>query len=82
MCIRDSVDTFAAPDAGIGASQLHCAFPGFSAGVGEEGAIEAAAFGEAQGELGLTLVVEEVGGVDELAALLGDGVFDDGAPVP
>ena len=60
----------------MGARQLQRAFPGFGAGVGEEDAVEAGALGEAQREFGLTLVIEEVRGVDERAALAGDGFFD------
>ncbi len=70
-------DAFAALEAGIGAGQLHGALPGFGAGVGEEGAVEAGLLGEAQGELRLALVVVEVRGVDERAALAGDGFDDD-----
>ncbi len=68
--------TFAAQQAGMSAGELECAFPGFGASVGKEDAIEAGALGKAKRELGLTLVIEEVGGMDELAALLGDGVLD------
>ena len=67
---------FAAQQAGVGARQLERALPGFGAGVGEEDAVEAGALGEAQRELGLALVVVEVRGVDERAALRGDGLFD------
>jgi hypothetical protein len=60
----------------MGARQLHCALPGFGAGVGEEDAVEAGALGEAQREFRLSLVIEEVRRVDERAALAGDGFFD------
>ena len=42
----------------------------------EEGAIEAGPLGEAQRKLRLALVVVEVRGVDERAALAGDGFFN------
>ncbi len=67
---------FAAQQAGMGARQLQRAFPGFGAGVGEEDAIQAGALGEPQRKLRLALVIEEVRGVDERAALLGDGLLD------
>ena len=67
---------FAAQQAGMGARQLHCAFPGLGAGVGEKHAIEAGALGEAQRQLGLALVIEEVRGVNERAALVDDGSLD------
>ena len=72
---------FRAEQASVSASELERALPGLGAGVGEEDAIEAGALGETQGQLGLTLVVEEVRGVDELAALNGDGVLNDGAGI-
>ena len=67
---------FAAQQAGVGAGQLERAFPGFGAGVGEEDAVEAGALGEAQRQFRLALVIVEVRGVDERAALASDGFFD------
>ena len=67
--------------AGISARQLQRALPGFGAGVGEKGAVEAGALGEAQREFRLTLVIVEVRGVDERAALAGDGFFNRGMAV-
>ncbi len=75
------VDAFAASEAGVGASELEGGFVDFRTAVGEEGAIHAGGFGEAQREGGLALVVIEVGGVDELAALFRDGVLDGGVGV-
>ena len=72
---------FCPQQAGVSAGKLERALPCFSAGVGEEDAIEAGAFGKAQSEFGLALVIEEVRSVDELAALLGNGALDDRAPV-
>ena len=57
---------FRAQQAGVGAGELQRGFPGFGAGVAEEGAVEAGDFGEAERELyGGASVVEEVAGVDE-----------------
>ena len=70
-------DAFTALEAGVGAGQLHGALPCFRAGVGEKGAVKAGLFGEAQGELRLALVEVEVRGVDERAALAGDGFNND-----
>ena len=64
------VDAFAAQQAGVGTGQLHGAFPGFGAGVGEEDAVQAGSLSEAQRQFGLPFVIEEVRGVDERAALL------------
>ncbi len=72
------VRAFAAQEAGVGARQLERALPGFGAGVGEEGAVEAGALGEAQREFRLALVIEEVRGVDQRAALAGDGLLNRG----
>ena len=54
----------------MGAGELQRGLPGFGAAVAEEDAIEAGDLGEAQGEFGGVLVIEEVGGVDERLALL------------
>ena len=72
---------FAAQQAGMGAGEFQRAFPGFGAGVGKEDAVEAGTLGETQSELGLALVIEEVRRVNELAALLGDGLFNRRMPV-
>jgi len=65
----------------MSARQLHCAFPGFGAGIREEDAIHAGAFVETHREFCLALVIEEVGCVDERLALTGDGLFDHGVGV-
>ncbi len=58
------------------ARQFHRAFPCFSAGIGEEYAIEAGALGETQRQFRLPLVIEEVRSVNERAALIDDGSLD------
>ena len=58
---------FGAEQAGVGAGELERGLPGLGAGVAEEDAVHAADLGQAQGELGGVLVVEEVRGVDEAA---------------
>ncbi len=79
--LRSDVDAFAALEAGIDARQLHCAFPCFRPGIGEEDTIQAGALGEAQRQFRLTLVIIQIRGMDERAALAGDGFFNDGVAV-
>ena len=50
-------------------ASLSAPLPRFSAGVGKEAAVEAGALGQAQRELGLAFVIEEVRRVNERAAL-------------
>ncbi len=59
------------------ARQFQRTLPGLGAGVGEEHAVKAGVFGEAQSKLCLAAVIEKVRGVDERAALAGDGLFND-----
>ena len=63
---------------GVGAGELERGLPGLGAAVAEEDAIEAADLGQAEGEFGGVLVEEEVGGVEELLRLGGDGLVDGG----
>ncbi len=79
--LRSDILAFAAQQARVGAGQLQCAFPRLSAGVGEEDAVQPGALGEAQRQLRLPLVKEEVGSVDQRAALVDDGAFDGGMTV-
>ena len=75
MNLGADVLAFGAQQAGVGAGELECGFPGFGAGVAEEDAVEAGDLGEAERELGGAAVVEEVDGVDERLRLRGDGVW-------
>jgi hypothetical protein len=61
---------------GIGAREFESGFPGFGAAVGEEDAVEAADFSQAESEFSGVLVEEEVGRVDEALALTLDRFFD------
>src|SRR3954470_4444919 len=54
----------------IGASQLQCAFPGFSSAVAEKCAIEPRDFHQPLRQIGLVFVVEEVRCVNQLPGLL------------
>jgi len=51
--------------------------PSFGAGVRKEDAVEAGGRSEAQRELRLALVIVKVRGMNERAALAGDGFLDD-----
>ncbi len=72
---------FRTKQASVRAGEFERSFPGFGAGVGEEDAVEASDFGEAERELYGVLGVEEVRGVDELGGLRGDGARDRGVVV-
>ena len=78
--LRADLLAFAAQQAGMGARQLQRAFPRFGAGVGEEDAIQPGALGQPQRQFRLTLVIEEVRGVNERAALVRDGSSIAGCP--
>ncbi len=67
---------FAAQQPGMGARQLQRTLPRLGAGVGKEHAVEPRAFCQAQRELGLSLVVEEVRRMNQRAALRCDRFFD------
>ena len=54
----------------VGLHHLHCAFGRFGPAVGEEGAFEAADFGDTPGERPLELVVKQVGSVDQPRGLI------------
>ena len=58
------------------AGQFERAFPGLGATIAKEDAVQAGALGKLQRQLRLALVKEEIRGVDELAALPDDGLFD------
>src|SRR6185503_5017275 len=72
---------FRAEESGVRACDFQRGLNGLGSAVAEEGAVESGGSGEAQSEWGLVLVKIEVRDVDELTALLRDGVDDGGMPV-
>jgi len=62
----------------MSASNLQCAFPGFSSGIGEEDAVKAGTLGQTQCEFSLALVIKEVRCMNQRAALTSDGFFNGG----
>ena len=79
---RDDLELLGMDGAAVGVHHLERAFDGLRAGVGEEGALEAADFDEAFGQRALILVVVEVGGMDQQAGLLADDFHDARMGVP
>src|SRR5580693_2574065 len=66
----------------MSASQLQRGLQCFGAAVAEEGAIQAAGLGQSQRQLRLPLMKIEVRNMNQLAALLRDGLFDGRMTIP
>ena len=69
---RDDFELLGVDGVAVRADHLERAFHGLRAGVGEEGALEAARLGQALRQRTLVLVIVKIGAVDQQAGLLAD----------
>src|SRR5437016_12189097 len=68
-------------DAGIGARQFQCAFPGFGSAITKKCAVESGNLGQPFCQFRLVLVIEEVRSVNQLPCLLLQNFLDRGMRV-